>query len=69
MPHERSGRYATGPGYVDPDRPRLSWIRLVCEPALRRKLVDLSIRRGTSLSEVVREACRRYIHDEEEGRR
>lgn len=57
-----SGEYrAVGPGYVDPRRPGLSWIRLVCEPELRMKLIDRAADADVSLSEVVRRACRAYL--------
>lgn len=47
--------------YIDPARPHLSWLRLVCEPELRRALVDQAERDQISLSEVVRRACRHYV--------
>ena len=52
---------ASGPGYVDPRRPTLSWIRIVCEPPLRRAMIAEAERQNVSLSEAVRRACRRYV--------
>ena len=57
----RAGHINADREYVDPDRPHLSWIRLVCEPSLRRALVQLAEREQVSMSEVVRRACRKYI--------
>ncbi len=53
--------------YIDPRRPHLSWIRLACEPELRRALVEVAERDAVSLSEVVRRACRRYLGIPEHG--
>lgn len=54
-------RRTAAAGYRDPRRPSWAWLRLVCEPELRDRLVEEARRQDVNLSEIVRRACRAYV--------
>lgn len=55
------GSWASKRGYRDPAKPQYAWMRFVCEPELRRKMVEMAQREETTLSEIARRACREFI--------
>lgn len=59
----RPGPPGTPRGYIDPNRPKTSWVRFVIEPDARIKMAEAARREGISLSAICRRAIRHYLED------
>jgi hypothetical protein len=59
----RPGPPGTPRGYVDPNRPKTSWVRFVIEPEYRIRMSELARVDGISLSAICRRAIRQYLEE------